>query len=170
MKTITHLLSSVMFGLVVFFGLASLVPNFAIASDNADRYGHQKVVYHINYDDAKKQFGALRNIQNHINAVGAENMDIHVVLHGDGLSLLLKPESLKKVPKFKSANAVDKITQRVDRLKLQGVHFNVCANTLKGRNVNLEEDLYDAAKDDVVPSGVAELAHLQGQGFTYIRP
>ena len=36
----------------------------------AQNYGKQKVVYHINYDNPKKQTGALRNIQNHINAVG----------------------------------------------------------------------------------------------------
>ena len=30
----------------------------------------QKVVYHINYDNPKAQAGALRNIQNHTNAVG----------------------------------------------------------------------------------------------------
>lgn len=164
MKTIFQLFT------VTFFGIISLLPSTAIATDNAAKYGHQKVVYHINYDDSKKQFSTLRNIQNHINAVGADNIDIHVVMHGDGLSLLLKPEALQKVPKFKAANAVDKITQRVDSLKLQGVHFNICANTLKGRNVNFAEDLYDASKEDVVPSGVAELAHLQGQGFTYLRP
>ncbi|MDX1352249.1 MAG: DsrE family protein [Thiomicrorhabdus sp.] len=164
MKTIFQLFT------ITFFGFISLLANTALASDNSTKYGHQKVVYHINYDDAKKQFSTLRNIQNHINAVGAENIEVRVVMHGDGLSLLLKPDALKNVPKFKSANAVDKITQRVDRLKLQGVHFNVCANTLKGRNVNLEKDLYDASNDDIVPSGVAELAHLQGQGFIYLRP
>ena len=42
--------------------------------------------------------------------------------------------------------------------------------TLKGRNINLEEDLYDATQDDVVPSGVAELSNLQIQGYTYIKP
>ncbi|NNJ92889.1 MAG: hypothetical protein HKP55_14530, partial [Gammaproteobacteria bacterium] len=57
---------------------------FASTSALADRYSKQKVVYHINYDTPKKQAGALRNIQNHINAVGAENMDIKVVLHGNG--------------------------------------------------------------------------------------
>ena len=51
-------------------------------------YGKQKVVYHINYDDPKKQAGGLKNIQNHINAVGAENLDIKVVLHGHGLCVL----------------------------------------------------------------------------------
>jgi intracellular sulfur oxidation DsrE/DsrF family protein len=58
---------------------------------------------------------------------------------------------------------------RISGLKDQGVKFEVCANTLKGRQVNLE-DLYDATDEDVVPSGVAELARLQGMGYTYIKP
>jgi len=133
-------------------------------------YGKQKVVYHINYDNAKKQTGALRNIQNHINAVGAENMDIKVVLHGNGLSLLLEPEALSNLPKFKNANADQNMLPRIDKLKSQGVAFNVCNNTVKGRKVNVNSDLYDVADTDIVPSGVAELSHLQVQGYTYIKP
>ncbi len=133
-------------------------------------YGKQKVVYHINYDNPKKQAGALRNIQNHINAVGAENMDIKIVLHGNGLALLLNPESLESLPKFKNANATDEMASKIDSLKNQGVAFNVCANTVKGRKVNIENDLYNVDKADIVPSGVAELSHLQMQGYTYIKP
>lgn len=136
----------------------------------AERYSKQKVVYHINYDNPKKQAGALRNIQNHINAVGAENMDIKVVMHGNGLSLLLEPDALPKLKKFKHANADEKMTAKIDSLKNQGVKFNVCANTVKGRKVNMETDLYDTSEADIVPSGVAELSHLQGQGYTYIKP
>ena len=137
---------------------------------NNQNYGKQKVVYHVNYDNSQKQSGALRNIQNHINAVGADNLDIRVVMHGNGLSLILKPEALKEVPKFKAANADQVMVQKIDKLKLQGVSFKVCANTLKGRQVNLEKHLYDASNADIVPSGVAELAHLQAQGFSYLRP
>ena len=139
-------------------------------SSTGNKYGKQKVVYHINYDNAKKQAGALKNIQNHINAVGAENLDIKVVMHGHGLSLLLDPESLSKLKKFKHANATDKMTAKVDNLKDQGVAFNVCANTVRGRKVDLESDLYNVEQTDVVPSGVAELAHLQKLGYTYIKP
>ncbi|MGV6816968.1 MAG: DsrE family protein [Thiotrichales bacterium] len=132
-------------------------------------YGKQKVVYHINYDMPKKQAGALRNIQNHINAVGAENLDLKVVLHGNGLSLLTEPESLKKT-KLKHANADDQMKAKVAGLKDQGVAFNVCANTLKGKNIDPEHDLYDVSKGEIVPSGVAELARLQLEGYTYIKP
>lgn len=133
-------------------------------------YGKQKIVYHINYDNPKKQAGALRNIQNHINAVGAENMDLRVVLHGHGLALLVNPDSLENLPKFKHANATDTMTGKIDGLKNQGVSFKVCANTIKGRNVNMEDDLYNVTQADIVPSGVAELAHLQKLGYTYIKP
>ncbi len=135
-----------------------------------DYYGKQKVVYHINYDDPKKQAGALRNIQNHINAVGAENLDLKVVLHGNGLALLLEPDSLDKLKKFKHANANDKMTAKVTDLKGQGVDFQVCANTVRGRKVDVESDLYDVDKADIVPSGVAEVAKLQQDGYAYIKP
>jgi len=135
-----------------------------------DRYGKQKVVYHINYDNPKKQSGALRNIQNHINAVGAENLDLKVVLHGNGLSLLLDPDSLAKLKKFKYANANETMTAKIDGLKNQGVAFNVCANTVRGRKVDLDTDLYNVDNDDIVPSGVAEVAYLQANGYSYVKP
>ena len=62
----------------------------AQAGDGA-KYAKQKVVYHINYNDGAAGTpykGALKNIQNHINAVGAKNLDIKVVLHGNGVGLL----------------------------------------------------------------------------------
>jgi len=157
-------------------GLSFIMMTFVLtgctnSTTNAKQgYGKQKVVYHINYDNAKKQTGALRNIQNHINAVGAENMDIKVVLHGHGLSLLLEPEALSSLPKFKNANADQNMLPRIDKLKSQGVAFNVCNNTVKGRKVDVNSDLYDVVKSDIVPSGVAELSHLQGLGYTYIKP
>jgi len=85
--------------------LVSLCLLMTTAATANERYGKQKVVYHINYDNPKQQTGALRNVQNHINAVGAENLDIKIVLHGNGLALLLEPDSLKKLKKFKHANA-----------------------------------------------------------------
>jgi len=150
-----------------------LVLGLSFISLNADiknNYEKQKVVYHINYDNPKQQKGALRNIQNHINAVGADNLEIRVVLHGNGLSLLVLPESLEKLKKFKFANADDNLSAKIDGLKNQGVSFDICKNTVVGRNVNIEDDLYNVSESDIVPSGVAELVKLQMQGFSYIKP
>lgn len=139
-------------------------------SNPSAAYGKQKVVYHINYDNPKKQKGALRNIQNHINAVGAENLDLRVVMHGNGLSMVLEPDALPEVPKFKHGNANANQQASIANLKGQGVAFAVCANTVKGRKVNLNDHLYDVDKADIVPSGVAEVAHLQKHGFAYVKP
>lgn len=150
-----------------------LVTGVALQSSNAyadNGYAKQKVVYHINYDNPKKQAGAMRNIQNHINAVGKDNLEIRVVLHGNGLALLLEPDSLEKLTKFKHANADEKMTAKIDGLKDQGVSFNVCANTVRGRKVDMETDLYSVEQSDIVPSGVAEVAKLQQEGFVYIKP
>lgn len=160
MKTLMSLVLAGLVGLTAWTGAALAAPG----------YTKQKVVYHINGDNPKQQAGALRNIQNHINAVGAENLDLRVVMHGNGVSLVLLPEALPQVPKFKHANATDQMQAKIDGLKNQGVSFKICANTLKGRKVNMEDHLYNVDSADIVPSGVAELAHLQAQGYTYIKP
>ncbi len=150
----------------VFLSTMMLLVGNTIANE---RYGKQKVVYHINYDNPKAQAGALRNVQNHINAVGKENLDFKIVMHGDGLSLLLEPESLEDT-KLKYGNATAEIQAKISGLKTQGVEFQVCANTLKGKKISYEDDLYDVNKADIVPSGVAELSRLQQMGYTYIKP
>jgi len=160
MKTIATLALAGLVGLMSWSGIAAA----------STAYSKQKVVYHINYDNPKQQAGALRNIQNHINAVGAENLELRVVMHGNGVSLVLLPDALAEVPKFKHANANEQMTANIDGLKNQGVSFKICANTLKGRKVDMADHLYDVEQADIVPSGVAELAHLQAQGFTYIKP
>jgi intracellular sulfur oxidation DsrE/DsrF family protein len=159
---VKKVISVVLAGLVGLIGLSAI----ATAADGAK----QKVVYHVNGDDPKQQTGALRNVQNHINAVGKENLDLRVVMHGNGVSMVLLPEALGRVKGFKSANASPQMQATIDGLKDQGVQFKVCANTLKGRKVEMDNDLYMVEQADIVPSGVAELGILQGQGFAYIKP
>ena len=144
--------------LVAALAALTLLTNGAGAGE---RYGKQKVVYHINYvggDADKKYRGALRNIQNHINAVGADNLTVKVVLHGNGVGLLA------------SAKKNEKLQGAVVSLKSQNVEFNVCNNTLRDRKISYDKDLYDVFEEDIVPSGVAELSRLQQMGYTYIKP
>ena len=149
--------SKLLRGLAVALALCAL---FVAQGAQAEGYGKQKVVYHINYDGktGTSYRAAMNNIQNHINAVGAENLDLKVVLHGDGLGLLME------------AKSDDALQTRIGSLKSQNVSFQVCNNTLQGREISYENDLYDVWEEDIVQSGVAELAHLQSQGYTYIKP
>ncbi len=117
-----------------------------------------KAVYHINSDDPKTLKAALGNVQNHLNAVGKDKADIKVVMHGNGLAML------------QFAKSDEDVKAKVDKLKLDGVAFNVCANTLKGKKLNYKIDLHDVSEKDIVPSGVAEIAILQGKGYAYIKP
>jgi len=151
MRTLLSAISAATLAFVLSSGIVN-------ADAPSKRYSKQKVVYHINYDDPKQQAGAMRNIQNHINAVGKENLDLRVVMHGNGVSLL------------KRANESPDFESKVANLKSQNIQFKVCSNTLRGKKISYENDLYDVDKADIVPSGVAELAHLQAQGFTYIKP
>ena len=80
------------------------------------------------------------------------------MLHGNGIELLRKVTQ-------ESPDAAD----HVDSLRSQGVKFNICANTLRGRKIALD-DLHFAEEDDIVPSGVAEIGKLQQDGFVYLRP
>ncbi len=130
----------------------------ACNSSDAGAQSKQKVVYHVNYDDPGQQEAALRNIQNHINAIGAENLDLRLVLHGKGVSMVARAKE--------DMNLQSKIVN----LKEQKVAFKICNNTLVGKKINPDTDLFEVTKDDLVPSGVAELAILQSQGYAYIKP
>lgn len=120
--------------------------------------GKQKVVYHINYNDEAQLKAALGNVQNHIAAVGKDNIDVKVVMHGNGVDLL------------KTANTDLDMQQKVVNLKNEGVDFEVCNNTLVKKKINYKNDLFDVSEKDIVPSGVAEIARLQQQGYVYIKP
>jgi intracellular sulfur oxidation DsrE/DsrF family protein len=130
----------------------------------------QRVVYHINSGDAQHQASVLRSMQNHLDDVGFENIEMQVVLHGDGVSLLMLPRAVGEVGRFREANATSSMQVRIDNLKTQGVTFKVCDNTLKRHRVDRVRHLYDVDESDLVRSGLGEIARLQGLGFTYIKP
>lgn len=126
-----------------------------------EQYSQQKVVYHISGsggDDGSGYKAALNNMQNQINAVGEDNIDLRVVMHGDGIGLL------------HTALQNQQLQGLIVGLKNSGVKFLVCNNTLLSRNIDPDEDLFDVWPQDIVPSGVAEIAKLQMEGFAYIKP
>ncbi len=128
------------------------------ASMADDYYGKQKVVYHINSDDDKLIAAALGNIQNHIQAVGKDNIDMVVVMHGNGVDML------------KKANKDPDLQSKIINLKNQKVAMKVCGVTLQRKNIDYKNDLFDVSKEDIVPSGVAEVARLQTKGYVYVKP
>jgi uncharacterized protein len=122
-------------------------------------YVFQKVVYQNDggLPDDRTYFGMLlHNLAAHIEATGGR-VEIRVVNFSRGVSL------------FQMARTDPELASQIDSLRAKGVRFLVCRNTLRAMKLR-PEDLYKVAPTDVVPSGVAEIARLQGQGFVYIRP
>jgi len=117
-----------------------------------------KVVYHLNSKELETQKDVLRNAQNHIDAIGKDKIDLRIVMHAGGVSML------------RTAKTDEGIKSNVDSLKLQGVQFVVCKKTLERGNINFKTDLHDVSEKDIVPSGVAEIALLQAKGFGYVKP
>jgi hypothetical protein len=147
-------------GITVFALLTALAAP-ALAQD-AGRYDKQKVVYHLNAgcgEGDKACMQALRNIRNHIEAVGPGKIELKVVMHGDGLGML------------RSALANKALQGEIANLKTtHKVAFLVCKNTLDQRKIDPDKELFEVFKEDIVPSGVAELGALQQKGYVYIKP
>ena len=117
-------------------------------------YQDQKVVYHNDGgapDNAAYFHRLLNSLRNHLDAVGQEHADIRVVDHAAGVEL------------FILAKTDQDLAAQIDTLKSRGVRFLICNNTLRERGIDWHQ-LYGVTEDDIVPSGVAELARLQGLG------
>lgn len=119
-------------------------------------YHKQKAVYHIN--DAEVAGAALRNVQNHISAIGEKNAEIIVVTHGKGIDFLLDDWQDSKGKSY---------GDQVQQLANLGVKFDVCNNTLVGRKIDRNKINLNAV---IVPSGVATVGELQLQGYVYVKP
>jgi intracellular sulfur oxidation DsrE/DsrF family protein len=113
-----------------------------------------RVVMHLNSGDEKVQRGALNNIRHLYQEVGREHLRVELVVHGAGLTLLTKKESVlaPELAQLKTAYAVE---------------FTACSNTMKAQGL-VQTDLIDQV-DRMVPAMV-RLMELQEQGWSYIKP
>ena len=140
--------------------LAATIGAVTLAPAAETKPGKHKVVYHINAaggEQGKYYEAAMTNVQNHISAVGADKIDLKVVMHGLGIDMLM------------DAKTNDSIRAKINSLKNQQVAFQVCGIALERRKIDYK-NLYDVSEGDIVPSGVAEIAKLQHQGYAYIKP
>lgn len=126
---------------------------------DSSRYVFQRVVYQNSGgypDDKSYAQRLLRNIGAHVAATDGK-VEIRVVSFAAGAKLFLL------------AKEDPDLAKGLDGLRAKGVTFLICRNTLNGLKLQ-PADLYGVTGADIVPSGVAELARLQGLGFVYIHP
>lgn len=143
---------------VVLAGVLLSTVSFSMAAGEAgegtgiDR--SHRVVMQLNSGDEHVQRGVLNNIRHLYQEVGRERLQLELVVHGAGLSLLAKNTTT--------------LEQELARLKAgYGVNYTACSNTMKAMKVT-RGDLIDEV-GETVPAMV-RLMERQEQGWTYIKP
>lgn len=140
-------------------GLATVAGASTLPAHAGTQGHHLKhVVYELDEKDLNREIAVLRNVRNNINASGAKNMHLEVVIHGGGIHLLER------------ALTNQDLQATIDTLKMDGVRFRVCHNTIVSNKLDYHKDLYDVHEKDIVPSGVAYLVDRQLQGWAYMHP
>lgn len=138
------------------------IPSAAGASQaavDAPYYQFQKAVYQNSGglpDDRAYFLRVLRNIGAHIMATEG-NVEIALVSFSAGVKV------------FQQAKTDPELAKAIDGALEKKVRLLVCRNTMRALNLTVD-DIYGITEADIVPSGVAELARLQGLGYVYIHP
>lgn len=148
----THLLKSIAGVFLLSLALFSLNVHAADAKTGKASSKHEKVLIQVSDDDAKKWNLALNNAKNLQQAMGADKVNIEVVVYGPGIGML----------KFDSA-----VAGRVDEAINAGVKIVACENTMKAQKLE-KTDMMSTI--DYVPAGVVEIVKKQRAGYAYLRP
>lgn len=111
-----------------------------------------KVVLQVSDGDDKKWALALNNAYNVQNDLGAETVDLEIVVYGPGIGML------------KSHSVVG---ERVASAMKAGLRIVACENTMTAQKLTKADMLPGIG---YVPAGVVELMKKQQQGYAYIRP
>lgn len=111
-----------------------------------------RVVFDLSVNEPQSFQALLGNIKNLRKAFGPENVEVRVVTYSRGVELLLLKQG--------------EVAGKVDQLSAEGVIFDACLNTLVAKKVGQTEL---RPRSVIIDSGVAELARLQEQGWSYIK-
>ena len=124
----------------------------ALAAGAAPATPTYHVVFAVTVDDQhvwNEVFGNFRNVQR---ALGPENVEIEVVVYGDGIAMV-RDDSL--------------VFNKVEQAIKEGVKIVACENTMKAQNISRDSMLPNIG---YVTAGIVELIKLQAAGWAYIRP
>lgn len=152
--------------LLIFFGVWLPLRGMASSAEFvATPYAEeQKIVFDFYFDDPQKITPALYWLKGLVDPLMAEpynlspdDMDIKVILHGTEVVALAK----HNYPLYKKA------VERMRYYAQLGVEFRLCSIAARDYDYVLA-DLQDFVQ--MIPSGIAELAHWQKKGYVLIAP
>lgn len=136
----------------LFAGAAGMLGMLLGRNAGAQPGKKHRVVFDLTADGPERWDGALRNIENVRKALGTENVDVHLVVHGKAYPLLQKTNA--------------EMEGRLRGLTDGGVRISLCQNTMKRFNVTADS-LFPFA--DTVDAAMAELVRKQNSGWAYIK-
>lgn len=119
--------------------------------DGTDPGGSHRVVWQITEGGPEAGERFLRSLTNLLADLEGEGVEVEVVAQGPGLDLLLPRTGL---------------AEQVEGLRGRGVRFLACENTLRSRQVGVD-DLLPGVRS--VTSAVGHLVRRQSQGWSYLR-
>ncbi|HHZ88804.1 MAG TPA: hypothetical protein EYN73_08705 [Chromatiaceae bacterium] len=113
-----------------------------------------RAVLQVSEDSIDKMVLALNSARNLQHTFGPENVDIEIVVYGDGIT------GLKYYAPIPIADKVKEVTT-------EGVRIVVCEIAMRSHRLR-PSDMLEQVR--YVPSGVAEIVDKQTAGWSYINP
>lgn len=138
--------------ILVQLALVSAILSLAAPVALAATATKQGVVIQVSDDDPKNWNQALNVIKNVQATYGKDNVDVELVVFGNGSGLL----------KFDSP-----LASRIDDTLASGAKVSMCQNTMKGQKLT-EADMHP--KIGYVKAGVIEIIEKSREGWTVVRP
>jgi len=144
---------------------ATAIPSLATADDSV------KVVYHADFADPRRFSAMLTSVNNMVTYYQNEliEYDVRIVFVAHGIRFVTD-DKLAGTPFEEDPAMAERRENNAGRLKslqnVQEVKLELCDITRSQIGL-AEEKLYKGV--ELVPSGVVQLAKLQGEGFSYIK-
>ncbi len=121
---------------------------------NAAEQTKYRVLFQVNEDSIDKLVSALDSARNLQHVFGPENIDIQVVVYGDGVTTL---KYYAPIP----------VADRIKEVTTEGVRIVACEIAMRTHKLR-PSDMLEQVR--YVKSGVAEIVEKQTSGWSYIKP
>ena len=131
-------------------GAASMLTSAAATAQTSPP--KNKAVFQVSDADPQKWNLTLNNVRNVSDDLGADAVELEIVVYGPGIGML---------------KADSPVGKRVAEALKNGVKVVACENTMKGQHLVYADMLPNIG---YVSAGVVELMVKQREGYAYIRP
>ncbi|WP_010251096.1 DsrE family protein [Myroides injenensis] len=110
-----------------------------------------RVVFQLNTEDINDH-NALMTYVSNVKRHWGDNVDIHVVVHGPGIGMVMKSKTMV-------GDALKNVIQK-------GIKFFACQNTMNARMIDKNDIIEEVS---FVESGLVDIIEKQENGWAYIK-